>query len=79
MLFKSCKKILNSFLKRFSSSEFFLKKANHMALEINKKEDFFIKMDDETLSNHTKILKYKIKNGASINDNEIIVETFAMF
>jgi preprotein translocase subunit SecA len=78
MLFKSCKKILNSFLKRFSSSEFFLKKANHMALEINKKEEFFIKMDDETLSNHTKILKYKIKNGASINDNEIIVETFAM-
>ncbi len=73
MIFKTINKIINS----FSKSEVFLKKAQPIIKQINEKESFFEQMDDLSLSNYTSVLKEKLKNGTTVDDNEIIVESFA--
>jgi len=78
MFLKSCKNFISSIINKFSTSEIFLKKAHSIVFEINSKEEFFTQMNNDALSNYINILKNKIKNGSSINDNEIIAESFAM-
>jgi preprotein translocase subunit SecA len=74
MIIKTINKVIHS----FSKSEAFLKKAKSIVNEINSKESFFEKMTNEELSNYTQILKDKLKNEKTINDKEIIVESFAL-
>lgn len=71
-------KVINRAIHSFSKSEVFLKKARKIVSEINAKEDFFAKMEDEQLSGYTQVLRDKLKSGKNINDKEIIVESFAL-
>ena len=71
-------KLFKKLLSRFSPSEVFLRRARPLVEKINGREGFFSKMTDEELSGYAEILKDKIRAGASIDNLEVIVDSFAM-
>jgi preprotein translocase subunit SecA len=71
-------KIADFFKSIFSSSDAFIRKSWHTVKKINDKEEIFGEMPDVDLSEHFKNIKQRVSSGASIDDEEIIVETFAI-